>query len=64
MGDGEPALLGQPRPGAAVEAGGLVLDLGRRVHPFLTPDDPDAVEAAIRERTGLGPSQTGRGPVV
>jgi hypothetical protein len=35
------------------------------VHPFITPDDPDAVEAAIREHTGLGPSQTeDHGPVV
>jgi hypothetical protein len=55
------ASLDPARPSKQV---GLVLDLGRRVHPFLTPDDPDAVEAAIREHTGLGPSETGRGPVV
>ncbi|HEX5560713.1 MAG TPA: hypothetical protein VFX52_03645 [Nocardioidaceae bacterium] len=55
------ASLDPARPSKQV---GLVLDLGRRVHPFLTPDDPDAVEAAIREHTGLGPRETDRGPVV
>ena len=37
---------------------GLVLDLGRRVRPFITPDDPAAVEAAIREHADLGPPTT------
>jgi hypothetical protein len=27
----------------------LVLDLGRRIRPVLTPDDPDAVAAVLRE---------------
>jgi hypothetical protein len=39
---------------------GLVLDLGKRVKPFITPDSPDVVEALIRERAGLGPA----GPTV
>lgn len=39
---------------------GLILDLGRYVRPFITPDDPDAVEAAIRAHAGLG--QDGPGP--
>ncbi|MDI5965177.1 hypothetical protein POF50_009700 [Streptomyces sp. SL13] len=30
---------------------GLVLDVGGYVHPFITPDDPAAVEAAIRAHT-------------
>ena len=34
----------------------LVLDLGARVRPFLTPDDPDAFEAVVRRRAGLGPA--------
>ncbi|HUZ42493.1 MAG TPA: hypothetical protein VMU68_14005 [Acidimicrobiales bacterium] len=34
---------------------GLILDLGKRVKPFITPDDPERVEAIIRERSGLGP---------
>lgn len=33
---------------------GLVLDLGRRVKPFLTPDDPDSFEDVVRARSGLG----------
>jgi len=34
---------------------GLILDLGKRVKPFITPDDPDRVESIVRERAGLGP---------
>jgi hypothetical protein len=35
---------------------GLVLDLGKRVKAFITPDDCDRVEALIRERAHLGPA--------
>lgn len=35
---------------------GLVLDVGKRVKPFISPDDCDAVEALIRERAHLGPA--------
>jgi hypothetical protein len=34
---------------------GLLLDLGKFTNPFITPDDPDTVEAVIRERARLGP---------
>lgn len=37
----------------------FVFDLGRSVHPFLTPDDPDAFEAAVREHADLPPSAEG-----
>ncbi|WP_221936700.1 PH domain-containing protein [Skermania sp. ID1734] len=44
---------------------GLILDLGRWVRPLLTPDDADAVEAAIRAHTTLTPStEGGRGPII
>lgn len=43
---------------------GLILDTGRGVRPFLTPDDPDAVEAIIREHAGVEAQRTGRGPIV
>jgi len=45
---------------------GLVLDLDRFVHPFITPDDPDAVEAVIRVHRWLRPTADdgGHGPVV
>jgi hypothetical protein len=39
---------------------GLVLDLAKRIKPFITPDDLDRVEALLRERAGLGPA----GPTV
>jgi len=45
---------------------GLILDLGRLVRPFITPDDPDAVEAIIGERAELGSAPHGprRGPII
>ncbi len=53
-------------PGRPSKTAGLILDVGRFVRPFITPDDPNAVEAAIRERASLTPASTnaGRGPVV
>jgi hypothetical protein len=46
----------------------LVLDLGRRVKPFLTPDEPDAFEQVVRARAGLGPTETtgsaGQAPLI
>jgi hypothetical protein len=43
----------------------LVLDVGRMVHPFITPDDPDAVEAAIRRHASVPPPPpASTGPVV
>jgi len=46
---------------------GLVIDLGRFVRPFITPDDCAAVEAAIREHDHLGPPPEGgppRAPII
>jgi len=43
---------------------GLILDLGRSVQPLLTPDDPDAVEACIREHAGDVVHAGGRAPIV
>jgi len=34
---------------------GFIVDNGKSVKPFITPDDPDAFEAVVRERAGLGP---------
>ncbi len=55
------ASLDPKRPAKQV---GLILDLGKFVHPFITPDDPDAVEAAIRAHADLGPTSSGAGPFV
>jgi hypothetical protein len=37
---------GRPRKSVA-----LVLDVGRRIRPTITPDDPDAVERILADRT-------------
>jgi hypothetical protein len=34
----------------------FIIDNGKSVKPFVTPDAPDAFEAVVRERAGLGPS--------
>lgn len=57
------ASLDPNRPRKAV---GLILDLGGFVRPFITPDDPAAVEAAIRAHAELPPADAngGAGPVI
>jgi hypothetical protein len=56
------ASLDPRRPSKSV---GLVLDLGKSVKPFITPDDPDAVERIVRERAGLGPAApAGPSPII
>jgi hypothetical protein len=57
------ASLDPQRPSKKV---GLILEIGHFVRPFITPDDPDAVEAIIRERSGLGgpDARTERGRVI
>lgn len=45
---------------------GFVIDLGRNVSPFVTPDDPDGFESVVRAHAGLGEA-TGEettGPVI
>jgi hypothetical protein len=45
---------------------GFAIDLGRGIQPFVTPDDPDAFEAAVRSHVDLGPAGTDstKGPLV
>jgi hypothetical protein len=38
-------------PGRPRKKQGFILDLGRTVKPFITPDDPAAFEAALRAHT-------------
>ena len=38
-------------PGRPRKKKGFVLDLGRRVHPFVTPDDPAAFEATLGDHS-------------
>jgi hypothetical protein len=35
---------------------GFIVDNGKSVKPFITPDNPDAFETTLRERANLGPS--------
>lgn len=35
-------------PGRPSKTNGFILNLGRAVRPFVTPDDPDGFEAALR----------------
>jgi hypothetical protein len=50
-------------PGRPKKDVGMVLDLGKRVKPFLTPDDVDTVIGIITAHTGLEPT-TGSSPFV
>jgi hypothetical protein len=46
--------LGEPRHQTTEEKAGFVVDIGRKVSPIVTPDDPDAFESVLRERANLG----------
>jgi hypothetical protein len=50
-GTANPTVWANLDPGRFGKSEGLLLDVGRRVRPFITPDDPAAVEAAILEHT-------------
>jgi len=66
-GTANPAYWANFDPQRPHKSTGLILDLGRRVKPFLTPDDPVAFEAVVRRRSGLGPApdcRAGRAPLV
>lgn len=45
---------------------GFVVDLGRKVSPIVTPDDPDAFESVLRNRADLGSGNARRmrGPFI
>lgn len=51
-------------PGRPGKQTGFVLDLGKSVKPLLTPDDPDAFAAVIREHAPLSPGQTAAAPII
>ena len=53
------ASLDPQRPKKSVA---LILDLGRYVQPFITPDDPDAVAALICQYAGISVEDSGRSP--
>lgn len=53
-------------PGRPSKVVGFVVDVGKAVHPVLSPEDPDAFEAAVRSHTSLGtpPPASTRGPAL
>ncbi len=59
-GTANPTLWASLDPARGGKAEALILDVGRRVRPFITPDDLDAVETAIREHAGPGPAADGK----
>ncbi len=44
-------------PGRPAKSVGFFLDVGRRVVPFLTPDDPDAFERVLRAHIHPAPAR-------
>lgn len=65
-GTANPGLWANFDPGRPKKKFALILDVGKRVKPFITPDDVEAVEALVRERAHLGPSDgpPARGPII
>jgi len=53
-GTGNPRYWASLDPKRPMKKVGLILDLGHFVRPVITPDDPDAVAAAIREASEPG----------
>jgi hypothetical protein len=45
---------------------GFVIDVGRKVNPIVTPDEPDAFESTLRDRAnlGVGNARQMRGPFI
>jgi hypothetical protein len=50
-------------PGRLRKRRGYALDLGRTVHPFVTPDDPAAFEAAIHAHSAA-PIEPRKAPII
>jgi hypothetical protein len=63
-GTANPSLWASLDPQRASKHEALILDLGRRVKPFLTPSDIDAVALVIHQRTGLRIVREERGQFV
>ncbi|SEG82171.1 hypothetical protein SAMN05216223_11399 [Actinacidiphila yanglinensis] len=51
-GTANPTVWASLDPGRTRKTEGLLLDVGKRVRPFITPDDPAAVAAVIRDHSG------------
>jgi hypothetical protein len=65
-GTSNPSVWASLDPGRPRKRVGFLLDVGKSVKPFITPDDPDAFEMALRSLTDLPPASSppGRAPLV
>jgi hypothetical protein len=63
-GTGNPTLWASLDPQRPAKRRALILDLGRTVRPFLTPDDVDAAVQVIQQKTGLQAGSRKRGQPV
>ena len=50
-------------PKRPTKSSAMILDLGKSVRPYLTPDNPDAFEIAVRSRLQVPPSGESAGLV-
>jgi hypothetical protein len=53
-GTGNPKYWANLDTGRPTKKIGFVIDVGRKVNPIVTPDDPDAFETVVRDRANLG----------
>lgn len=63
-GTGNPGYWASLDPGRPRKEIALILDLGRRIKPFLTPDDPDALVAEILAHAPIDHIDDGRAPLL
>ncbi len=65
-GTGNPRYWANLDPARPRKTAGFVVDLGGTVSPIVTPDEPDAFEAVLRDRAHLeaGNARTMKGPFI
>lgn len=63
-GTANPTLWASLDPRRQAKDRALILDIGRLIRPFLTPDDIDAVAQIIQRQTGLTVSREDSGEIV
>ncbi len=63
-GTANPTLWASLDPQRPSKSWALILDIGRRIRPFLTPDDVDAVAQIIEGKSGVIVARESRGEIV
>ena len=54
LGNGQPAVPADLDTKPPKKKVGFVVDLGHKISPIVTPDEPDAFESVLRNRANLG----------